>query len=55
MKRIVLDLRDKYPEIIDLQIYLLAQTSLYHWETKKCFITTGAKRRRRRIQILLLF
>lgn len=40
----VLGLRE-YPEIIELQMYMLAQSSIYHWETKKMlYLKTATER-----------
>lgn len=42
---VILALNDKYQEILDMQMYLLAQTSLYHWETKKLlYLKTATER-----------
>ena len=41
----LLGLKEKFPEIIDLQMNLLAQTSLYHWETKKMLYLKTAMER----------
>lgn len=42
---VIHDLKNKYPEIVNLQMNLLAQTSLYHWETKKMlYLKTATER-----------
>ncbi len=42
---LILKLRLEYPELVDLQLYMLAQSSLYHWETRKMlYINTAAAR-----------
>ena len=41
----VMELRTQYPEMIDLQMYMLAQSSIYHWETKKMlYLKTATER-----------
>ena len=41
----ILRLRVDHPEIIDLQIYMLSQSSIYHWETKKMlYLKTATER-----------
>lgn len=41
----VMKLRTEYPEIVNLQIYMLAQSSIYHWETKKMLYLKSAAER----------
>ena len=41
----VLTLRTEYQEINDLQMLLLAQAALYHWETKKMLYLKTARER----------
>ena len=41
----IIKLRTKYPEIVDLQMRMLAQSSLYHWETKKMLYLKTANER----------
>ena len=41
----VMELRTEYPEMIDLQMNMLAQSSIYHWETKKMlYLKTASER-----------
>ncbi len=41
----ILDTRTRFQEIIDIQMSMLAASSLYHWETKKMLYLKTAKER----------
>ena len=42
---IIMKLRAEFPEMIDLQMYMLSQSALYHWETKKMlYLKSGTER-----------
>ena len=41
----ILKTRADYSEIMELQIYLLAKSSIYHWETRRMLYLKTAKER----------